>query len=311
MLADMKIVPKDAPDTQYVMGGYSQDGDGYFFSFMNGKEDNYNIKPFQAFDMMVGDKIYSVTLERAKSLDATQKLAEGEATSHKIDLVRVGANSIEVNGKQAVQLIASFKDKDMKLNAFGEPTDKTFQSTFENLGKKGLITSSTAARTQAIYATDENGVNHKLEVPADATAAPVTTFITGVPKDARLTVELPALLARYEKTVDRLSISIPKEGEEILNRDMDMFAQKAVLKSITRLSPTSARFVFQLNTGAEQYVQIRSFNVYSQDIKKISSEFSGDTAVMTLEFDQGADVADLEISWPEFVINGNWTINLK
>ncbi len=35
VLQEMKIVPKDAPDTQYVRGGYSEDGNNkYFFSFM-------------------------------------------------------------------------------------------------------------------------------------------------------------------------------------------------------------------------------------------------------------------------------------
>ncbi|MDD3024896.1 MAG: hypothetical protein PHE26_13465, partial [Syntrophomonadaceae bacterium] len=94
-------------------------------------------------------------------------------------------------------------------------------------------------------------------------------------------------------------------------RDVDLFAQKAVVKSVTRLSPTSAKLVFQLNTGTEKFVKIRSFSVYSEGIKKIDSEFSGDTAIMTLEFKNNVDVANLDISWPEFVMNGNWTINLK
>ncbi len=87
----------------------------------NGKENNYDIKPFKAFDLLVGGKTYSVTLDEAKSLDGTQKVTASEATANKIDLVTVGANSIEKNGKQAVQLIASFKNKDMKLTAFGQP----------------------------------------------------------------------------------------------------------------------------------------------------------------------------------------------
>ena len=92
---------------------------------------------------------------------------------------------------------------------------------------------------------------------------------------------------------------------------MDLFAQRAVVKSIERLSPTSAELVFQLNTGAKKYVSISSFDVYGKDIKKISSEFSGDMAVMTVEFDKEVDKAELDISYPRFVINGNWTINMK
>ncbi len=314
VLDDIKITPKDVPDAkyaQYVMGGYSENGNNkYFFSFMNGKENNNNIKPFKAFDLLVGGKTYAVILDEAKSLDGTQKLSASEATSNNIDMVTVGANSIEKNGKQAVQLIASFKNKDMKLNRFGQPVDTTVKNVVENVGN-GIEATGTGSRTADIYATDKSGTKYKLEVPADAKAAPVTTFETSASKDSQLTINLPALLATYQKPVGSLRINIPKDGETILNHDVDLIAQKAVAKSIKRLSPKSAELVFQLNTGAEKYVSIRSFQVHDKDMKKISSEFSGDTAVMTIEFDKAVDALDLEISWPSFVMNGNWTINMK
>jgi len=33
--------------------------------------------------------------------------------------------------------------------------------------------------------------------------------------------------------------------------------------------------------------------------------------VVTIEFFKEADAYDIDISWPSFVMNGNWTINLK
>lgn len=312
VLKDMKLVPKDAASTQYVMGGYSEEGDNkYSFSFMNGNENNYNIKPSNAFSLIVDGKTYSITLAQAKSLDGAQKLAESEATANKIDMVSVGANSSEKNGKLAVQLIAAFKDKDMKLAKFGEPVETTYKSTVENLGTAGIISTGTGSRTEAIYATDKNGVQYKLDVPADANAMPITTFVTDAPLDTELTVKLPALLATYQKTTDSFRVDIPQEGEKILNQDIDVFAQKAKATSIKRLSSTSAQLVLQLNTGAEKHVKIRSFNTYSQDVKKITSEFKGDTAILVLEFDQNIDTIKLDVSWPEFIMNGNWTINLK
>ncbi|WP_041274530.1 hypothetical protein [Desulforamulus reducens] len=130
-------------------------------------------------------------------------------------------------------------------------------------------------------------------------------------KDSQLTVNVPALLANYQKSVDNIKIDIPKDGEKILNQNVDLFAQKAVLKSVQRLSPTSAKLAFQLNTGTDKNVQIISFQADSKDIKKISSEFKGDMAVITLKFNKNVNTSNLEISWPEFVMNGNWTINLK
>jgi len=312
ILEDMKIIPKDDPNTEYVMAGFSvsEDGDEYSFSFANGKEKNYNIKPFKAFDLVVGGKTYSVTLDQAKGLD-TQNLFASEATANNIDMVAVGAKGMERNGKQAVQLIASFEDKDMKLSAFGNPVHPTVKATFEDLGEEGTSSSETGSETADMYATDENGIKHKLQVPADANAYPVTTFDVDVPKDSQLTINVPALMATYERAVDSVSFNIPKDGKEMLNRDVDLFAQRAVVKSIERLSPTSVELVFQLNTGAEKDVSIRSFQVDGENIKRISSEFSGDTAVIILEFEKNVDKTELDISWPSFVMNGNWTINMK
>ena len=310
ILENMKIIPKDDPNTEYVMSGYSENGNKYFFSFANGKEKNYNIKPFKAFDLVVGDKTYSVTLDQAKGLDP-QNLFASEATSNNIDMVTVGANRIEKKGKQAVQLIASFTDEDMKLSAFGKPVNPTVKAIFEDLGEEGMNSSESSSEIADIYATDENGIKHKLQVPADANAYPVTMFEVDAPKDSKLMINVPALLATYEKPVGSFSFSIPKDGKEILDHEVDLFAQKAVVNSVERLSPTSVELVFQLNTGAEKNVSISSFDVYGKDIKKISSEFSGDTAVITVEFDQEVDKAELDVSWPRFVMNGNWTINMK
>lgn len=310
VLETMKIIPKDDPSTEYVMAGLSKNGDEYVFSFANGKEKNYNIKPFKAFDLVVGDKTYSVTLDQAKGLD-TENLFVSEATANNIDMVAVGAKGIEKKGKQAVQVIASFTDKDMKLSAFGKPVNPTVKAIFEDLGKEGITSSETGAEIADIYATDENGIKHKLQVPADANAYPITTFEVDVPKDSKLMINVPALLATYEKSVGSISFNIPRDGKEILNRDVDLFAQKAVVKSIERLSSTSAKLVFQLNTGAEKDVSIRSFQVDGENIKRISSEFSGDTAVIILEFEKNIDKTELDISWPLFIMNGNWTINMK
>lgn len=317
VLGPMKIIPKDVPDVQYIIhdlgvkGVYSQDADNEFFmSFANEKEKNYNIKPFKAFDLLVGDKTYSISLDEAKSLDDTQKLEVGQAASNQVELVTVGANRIENNGKQTVQLIASFQDADMKLTAFGQPVASPVKTVLENRGKDGVVGSGTSYETEEIYATDESGAKHSLAVPADAHARPITSFETDAVKDSRLVINLPALLAGYEKSVANVRINIPAAGETILDQEVDLLAQKAVVKSIKRLSPTTAELTFLLNTGPDKCVSINRFAMFSDDIRKISAEFSGDQAIVTLEFDKDIHVFDLEISWPIFVVNGNWTINL-
>jgi len=313
VLAAMKIIPKDVPDAQYliILGRDSRDGNNkYAFIFADGEEKSFNVKPFKAFDLLVDGKKYSIALDEAKRLDETQKLATGQATANEVDLVTVGANSIEKTGKQAVQLITSFKNEDMKLTAFGQPVAGPVKTRWINLGKDGQAGSSTGLETEEIYATDKSGTKHKLTIPADAKARPITTFETDADKDSQLTINLPALLATYEKSVASVRINIPKDGETILNQDVDLVAQKTVIKSIKRLSPTSAELTFQLNTGADKYVSINSLCMSSNDLKKISAEFSGDQAIVTLEFDKDVDAFDLDISYPMFVVNGNWTINI-
>jgi len=308
-----RIVPKNAPDTAYFMGGYSEDGDDkYSLSFANEKERNYDIKPFQTFDLQVGGKTYTITLDEAKSLDASQKLASSDATANKIDQVTVGANRIQKNGQQAVQLIASFKEPEMKLSFFGKPKTDKASEKFENLGAKGMVSSGGSDRPDAIYAIDQTGVKHELTKPANPKAYPVTTFDTDAPKDSNLTVKLPALMAHYEKLkIAQITFSIPQQGEQALNQEVDLVAQKAVLKGVKRLSPTSAELTFALNTGADKNISISNFNLSSPDIKKYSAEFNGDRAVVTMEFFKEAPAYNIDFDWPYFVMNGNWTINLK
>ena len=307
----MKLVPKNDPNTTYEMGGYSIDGDNkYSFSFMNGTENNYNIKPFPAFDLTIAGKTFTVNLDEAKSMDMNKKIYTSDASANLINGVDFGAKTFDENGKVNVQLIAAFKDDNMEISRFGQPIDKTVKMTVENKGDS-ILSGSSGGRTEDIYVYDDANNKYKLETPADAKAFPVTTFETNAPKDSNLTLKVPALLADDSKFSKKFALTIPKDGETTLNQEIDLPAQKAVIKSIKRVSPTSAVVEFDLNTGADKNTSIRSFMMYCKDVKKISAEFSGDKAVATLEFNKDISVANIEITFPEFMMNGNWTIKLK
>ncbi|NLW91783.1 MAG: hypothetical protein GXY34_09315 [Syntrophomonadaceae bacterium] len=197
------------------------------------------------------------------------------------------------------------------LDAFGKPQELQATKNFENLGKDGMVTAGGPAPPEPIYATDQAGTKYQLTKPDNAKAWPITTFDIDASKDSKLTVKLPGLMATYKKVADRFTVNIPKDGEKVLSQEVDLFAQKAVVKNIKRLSPTSAELTFALNTGADKNVKITCFHLDGPDIKKYSANFDGDTAVVTIEFFKEADAYDIDISWPSFVMNGNWTINLK
>ncbi|WP_053955446.1 hypothetical protein [Inediibacterium massiliense] len=306
-LEEINIIPKKDPNTVYGVGGYSKEGGAYSFSFMNKNEENYNIKPFKDLEIKIAGKSYEVSLEEAKSLNGKDQIY---TSNNNVKGVNVGATKIDENGKLNIQVITAFEDEALKLASLGKPSKTKVVCTTENTGE-GILGSGTSSKTDDIYVVDEKNKEYKLEIPKDSKGRPVTIFETNAPKDQKLTLKLPAMIALYEKTIDSFKLNIPKEGEEALNKELDFNIQKAVIKNIKRTSKTSAKLEIELNTGGDESVDIRSFDFYSPDVKKISSEFKGDQGVITLEFDENMDTTDIEISYPEFVMNGNWLVDMK
>lgn len=307
LFKNMRVVAKDGPSAQYFIGGVVEDPKNhYLFFFTN---ETKNIKPARAFDLVIGGKTYPVALVVAKNLDASN-ISASEA-SNRINLVSVGAASTDKKGKQEVQFIVTFTNKALKLTALGEPVDKKVNANYEQR-ENGIIYHLTEDKTHPLYAIDKSGAKYKLTAQSDTKAQPITIFETVASPDRPLTVKVPALLATYEKTLGITKVSIPKNGEKALNREIDLVAQKAVLKSVKRTSPTSAELNFQLNTGANKNITVRSFDISSGgSIKKYNAEFSDKKAVIIMELTQGTDVLELGIARPVFVMNGGWTINLK
>ncbi|MEC1715372.1 hypothetical protein [Schinkia azotoformans] len=309
-LDEINIIPQNDPTTVYYPGGYSGEGKKFFFSFMNKTENNYNIKPFKDFKLVIGGDSYDASLEKAESLDLNSKIYTSSAGKSNIKGVNIGAKVIDENGKANIQIITSFEDKNLKLTSLGKPMESKVISTFEDLGKDGMIGSSTSSFCEPFYVFDETNAKYKLEIPENSKGRPVTTFETNAPIGKNLSLKVPALVASIEKKIVSIPLSIPNEGEVEVNKGIDFTVQKAVVKNIKRLSATSAQIEFELNTGANKNIDIRSFDLDSPDIKKMSAEFNDSKAIMTLEFNKSIDEITIELSYPEFVMNGNWSINL-
>ncbi|QZY54956.1 hypothetical protein [Crassaminicella profunda] len=307
-LGEISIIPKNDDHTVYVPGGYSEEGNEYFFSFANKTENNYNIKPVKDFQLIIAGNNYDISLEKAKNLELNKEIYTAE---NNIKGVNIGAKRFYKNEKLNVQFITSFEDNDLKLNRLGKPTEVKAAFTTENRGSDGIMGSSSSNRVEDLYVLDEMNNKYKLEIPKDSKGRPITIFETNAPKDKNLTLKLPAIIAAYEKTMDSFELNIPKEGELSLNKEVDFNIQKAVLKKIKRTSPTSAQVEFELNTDGNENIHIRSFDFYSHDVKKIAGEFNGDQVIINLEFDKDMDATNVEIAYPEFIMNGNWVINMK
>lgn len=314
-LGDINIIPKNSPNTIYYPGGYSEEEGNnvneYFFHFMNKTENNYNIKPFKDFELKIAGKTYEVSLEEAKSLDSNDEIYTANTSKDNIEGVNIGAKVTQGSEKLNVQLIASFKDENLKLSRFGKPTEMKVISTFVDLGENGTMGSSTGNKIDSIYVFDEKNNKYELKIPKDAKGRPVTVFETDAPKDKNLVLKLPSIITSYHESIDSMSLDIPDEGQVSIDREIDFKIQKAIVKNISRTSPTSAKIEFDLNINGDKNINIRSFHFHSDNIKKISTEFSSDKAVMNLEFDKDVNTANIDISYPEFMMNGDWVIDLK
>lgn len=317
-LGEMEIIPENDSNTIYGIGGIGYDIGGnsekeYSISFMNKKEGNYNIKPFKDFKFIVAGNTYDVSLEKAESLDLNKKIyTSDDATINNIKGVNIAAKIIDTGEKLNIQLITAFEDKDLKLSRFGKPMETKVTSRSENLGEgKGTISSKSKTLLEELYVFDEINNKYKLEIPEDSKGRPVTIFETNAPKDNNLTLKLPSIITQYEKTIDSFSLKLPNEGEVNLNKEIDFTIQKAVIKKIKRLSPTSAEVEVELNTDGDENIKIRMFSFDSTDFKKTSAEFKDDKAIINLEFDENIDTTNIEIGWPSFIMNGDWVINMK
>ncbi|AFS79054.1 hypothetical protein Curi_c20500 [Gottschalkia acidurici 9a] len=307
----ISVISKDDTNTVYHPVGYSIEKGKHFFSFANKTEKNYNIKPFKDFKLIIGEKSYDISLEKANKLNLSGKIYTDNSGKNGMKGVNIGAKLVDKNRKTNLQIVTSLEDKDLKLSRFGRPNESKLISEYENLGSKGINSSAKNAETDKIYVFDENNNKYELKVPEDSKGTPVTIFETDAPKDKNLTLKIPSVIAYYEKEFDSFNINIPKEGEIALNKEIDFKMQKVVAKSIKRTSPTSAEIEFDLNTMENKNINIRTFDFYSGDIKKMYSEFEGNKAIMKIEFDKDIDKAKIKLSWPEFEMNGNWEIEMK
>ncbi len=317
-------------DTKYSVGGYSlnKSNDEILLLFMNETEQNYNIKPFKEFTFNVGGKSFDVALDKAENVavDSTLFVGKSEAetkvkpvnetateeTTQAIypPIATVAATASDNNGNTNVQIVTDFVNDELVLSKLGEPAFTKFEKRFENKDN-GIIGSGTSSTVKPILAYDENSQQYTLEESKDSKRIPITMFETTAAAGKPLTVKLPALTTRYEKIVaDGITIEIPSEGKAELNKEVDLIQQKAVLKSIERISSDKAVVTVELNTGYNKGVKIIDMGEYSKEITKCETTIEDDTASMTLTFDENLEKADFHFSWPNFVVYGNWSIEI-
>ena len=297
----------------YTHGGYGFSDGALLVSF-------YKMPTLTEFELSLGGEVFPVSLTKAESLSVDESLAVGvpekagapEAVDEGLSLIaNVAASKTDEGSGARISIVVGFNDRDLKLNSLGVKREETvFSKEFEN-GEDGIIIQSGIPGSKPLIAYDAGNNAYELKEPANAIGRPVTVFETDAAPGTPLTLKVPAIEANYEKVVDRITIAIPKEGEIAIGEEIDFVIQKAVVKTVKRTSETTAEVTFDLNTGADKSVKIRDISAYSKDVVKGETIITGDTAVLTLTFDKDAEKTEIEFSWPHFIIEGDWSVELE
>ncbi len=299
-----EITVTTANGALYKPGGYGYDNDCLLLSFWNEAEQNYAFSPTKELELMIGEKSYSIHLAEGAPVVASGEINPAEQTN--IDGVNVGYKKTD----KGLQILTSFSDEDLKLVNIGEPTQKTVTDTFKN--ENGIISSGTSAMTNPLLGYDNEKNVYTYNKVKNAVGRPVTQFESQAPADQEIELKIPSLIVGYEKDFANFNVAIPElNKEKRIDREIDLKLQKIVLQSIKRTSATTAELKFGLNTGDAAEVAVRDAILYSKDVQSGDSVWQGDVCTMHISFDENLENAELNVSWPHFVVNGDWTLRIK
>lgn len=288
----------------YKPGGYGGGKDSLLLSFWNETEQNYVFAPTKELQLMIGEKSYDIHLTEGASVVADGEIKPAEQNN--IDWVNIGYKKTDTG----VQILTSFSDEDLKLVGIGEPAEKDGTQTFKN--ENGIIIIGTSAMTNPLLGYDKDKNMYAYSPDKNAVGRPIIQFVSPAPADQEIALKIPSIIVAYEKEFANFNVEIPSLNEEkIINQEIDLKLQKVVLQSIERTSATTAELKFALNTGDRKEVAVRGANFYSKDVQSGDSIWQDDVCTMKISFDKELKNAEMEVSWPRFVVNGDWTLLVK
>lgn len=304
----VKIIPNDNTGYVYEVGGYGGYDGEVSLSFMNMKEENYNIKPFESCKFELAGKTYDLMLTKGEKVSLEDNYVQGENDATVDDgLVEVFAKTERVGDTTKATFLAAFNEKELQLQLFGK-REKSSGHSFEN-DKNGVFSAGKGSVQQDIYAKDADGNSYILNPKGDK--FPLINFEIDNPENKELTANVEGVSAMY-KSDDKLNITleIPESGEISPNKEVDLWVQKANIKTVKRTADDAIEIEYELNTGDYKSVSIIDLGVYSSDVIKCDTVVEGNKAVSTIKFDSSLEEINLQYSWPTFHIEGNFEVPL-
>lgn len=303
-------------DITYEPGGYSvDDNNKYLLVFYNKTANDYaSFLPTSHITLNIGNNSHAINLTEGKSVTAKGEIipakqpGNGDSSAAAvIDWINLGFRETD----KGVQIFTSFADEELKLTAIGNPSMQVVTSMFN---REEGASSSTSNLTDALIGYDKDNNAYEFNWDRNATGRPVTVFASNAPKDREIELKVPSLVVAYDyrKEFPKFNIDIPELNQEIsLDKEIDFNIQKMVLKSIKRTSATTAELTFDLNTGNEKQVFIRSAMADADNVKIIECTWDEGICTMNITFDGDLKNTNMSIYGPAFVVNGNWSLTLN
>jgi hypothetical protein len=280
------------PDIKFKFDGEEVAPDLFGGSFVGVR----GLSPTDRFELILDGKSYPVVLTGADSVTDGGDIVEAEANS--ITWVSMGYKKIE----GGVQILTTFDDAELHLQSLVIPESDRITEAFS-----GTSGGSQKEPFMPLVGYDAEGNAYEYQYDPNDLGRPLTKFISDAPEDRQITLKVPGIAVAYQKDFDNFDVALPAVGEkQDVNREIDLTLQKMVLESVERISATTARLNFKLNTGGDDSVKIWSAGIGGENLDSGELLWENGTCTADLTFAENETEINLNIGWPSFIVNGDW-----
>lgn len=307
-LGKIEIRPHNSQQV-YEAGGYSREGDKYYFRFDNALEQNSKIEPFKEFTLAIGGKEYPITLQG--SMIEIQEEAEVCVPKGNIEIEGLHLEALveEKDGEELLYVIPSLDDN-LVLFALGTPKAREFQDEI-HFREDGIVSSSTPPELKPIsYMNAEGLVKELIALPKLSHHA---STVYRMPTDDVIDKVLidDAIVMDQEVSQTKV-LSIPANGIVEVNEDVDLTHNKLTIQTVERINDDTIQIKLMLNTGEDQGKKIMSLDCFSENVRDIVSAYNEDEVVMNVNLKEaGQETVDLQFSYPILMMHGEWELELN
>lgn len=272
--------------------GFMIESDGVSLSF-------YGVAPTESFDLMIDNQSYHVILSESTPIVDGNKIVESKP--NEIQWISIGCKKTQTG----IQILSDIQDDRIKLLSLMIPNNDTVAEHFD---KSGLH--SNYMENQPLFGYDKNGKKYEYRCDPNDMGRPQTMFTTDAPTNQAIELKIPGIVVSSEIEYE-LDVLLPSVGkEEKVTKTVDLGLQQMVLRRVERTSQTTATIEFVLNTGENEKVRILDALLLIESAE--SGDILWENGICTINIVVDENIPDLKLSIfsPNFIVDGNWVLNI-